>query len=211
MPIALGLLLLLGVGLALSKSTPKVDTTGMPAALVKEVNAAVESAEPGVMRQVAAKIRKAGFPVAATSLEAAANDVEAAINKVPATRAGVNPAPKADDPEARALAGRLAGLLSGMSAAEARTADAVKNLVLAFQGQEKKRRFYIGNLDGLYGPKTALALVQDHGIVPPPPLFWPQKTVAASQAAYKQVLGQYMAADPQRAEEWAQAMNLGKA
>jgi hypothetical protein len=210
MPIALGLLLLLGVGLALSKSTPKVDTTGMPAALIAEVNAAVESAEPSVMRATAAKVRKAGFPVAATSLEAAALDVEKAIQGTKPTRAGVNPAPKADDPDARALAGRLAGLLSGMSSAEAQASDAVKNLTLAFQSQEKRRGFYVGNLDGLYGPKTALALVQDHGIVPPAPLRWPKKSVPQSQAAYRSALATYVAADPQRAEEWTQAMNLNR-
>ena len=209
MPLALfGLLALVGLGLAFGKSTPCVDTTGMPANLIALVNAAVESADPTVMRATAAKVRQAGFPVAATSLESAALAVEQAIANTPATRAGVNPAPKADDPDARALAGRLAQLLSGLSLADARNSQDVKNLVLAFEAQEKRRGFYVGNLDGLYGPKAALTLAQDHGIVPPHPLFWPKKNASAAKAAYKNALAVFVSSDPQRAEEWTQAMGV---
>jgi hypothetical protein len=210
MPIALGLLALLGVVFAVAaggKSTA-VDTTGMPANLVTLVNASVESADPTIMRATAAKIRAAGFPAAANSLEAAALIVQKAIDATPATRATVNPAPKADDPDARALAGRLAQLLSGLSLSDARNSQDVKNLVLAYEAQEKRRGFYVGNLDGIFGPKAALTLAQDHGIVPPHPLYWPKKDPAGAKRTYKASLATFVASDPQRAEEWTQAMGV---
>lgn len=207
----LGVLAIAGLALAHGGSTPTVDTTGIPAALVKQINAAVDSADPVLMRKTAATVRQSGFPVAANSLEAAALAVEQAMADTPATRAGlpkVNPAPKADNAAARALAGRLAQLLSGQSLAEARGSADVKSLVTAFEAQEKARGFYVGNIDGIYGPKAALALAKDHGIVPPHPLYWPKKDPNAAKQAYKVALSAYVAADPQRAEEWTQALNV---
>ena len=185
-----------------------VDTANIPAALVAQINASLTTGDPAVMRKVAGTVRSAGFPAAASSLEDAARTTEAAMNAVPPTRAGVNIAPKADSQEARDLAGKLAGVLSGQSVADARNSAAVKALVTAYQQQEKKRGFYVGNIDGLFGPKSALTLAKDHGIVPPHPLYWPKKDAAAAKRSYKASLAPYVAADSQRAEEWAQAMNV---
>jgi hypothetical protein len=71
--------------------------------------------------------------------------------------------------------------------------------------QEKVRGFYVGNIDGLYGPKSALALANDQQIVPPKPLYYAKKDPKAARDAYVSALLAYAAKDPQRREEWQAA------
>lgn len=188
----------------------------VPAGVVAAVAAAVKTGDPATMRSVAAKLRKQGYAQQAASLESAAEELEAAIVSTPAAIAGrpervrgrINPAPRADSPGARRQAGQLAQLLSSVTPAEARSSSSVQAAVKDFQLLERQRGFYVGNIDGLYGPKSALALANDHGIVPPHPLYWPKKDQKGAKAVYQTQLSRFAAADPQRREEWNQAMHV---
>jgi hypothetical protein len=224
LPLVLGGLALAG-GTAYLLSQPHhtsvTPTTGarVPASVVAAVAAAIKSGDPSVMRSVADTVRAQGFDAQATSLEGAATELEAAIRQTPYARPGkaapavkgpgqVNPAPRADSTSARKQAGQLAQLLSSMTLNEARSSAAVKAAVTDFQLLERQRRFYVGNIDGLYGPKSALVLAQDHGIVPPHPLYWPKKDPKGAKAVYQSQLARFASADPQRREEWQQAMHV---
>jgi len=214
LPAILGGAALVGGALWLFGHEDKGASGNVPPAIVKAIAAALKSGDPTVMHAVAVKLRSEGYAQQAASLESAAKELQAAINATPASAPGrrtersLNPAPRADDPDARRQAGQLAQLLSGMSPAEARTSDVVQAAVKDFQLLERARKFYVGNIDGLYGPKSALVLAQDHGIVPPQPLFWPKKDKPGSQANYRAQLARFADADPQRREEWQQAMHV---
>jgi hypothetical protein len=212
---------LLGGGLlwALSDHHSGVDSGTVPERVVKAVAAAVKSGDPTVMRSVAATLRQEGFARQATSLEDAAAELANAITSTPAARPGkalapvngrgkVNPAPRADSASARRQAGALAQLLSSMTPAEARSNTAVQAAVKDYELLEKQRGHYVGNIDGLYGPKAALTLASDHGIVPPHPLYWPKKDAKGAKAVYQAQLAKFASADPQRREEWSQASHV---
>lgn len=218
LPLVLGGLALAG-GAAWLMSSGHDNSTPVPARVVAAVAAALKSGDPSVMRSVAATVRKDGFAAQATSLEGAAGELEAAIKGTPYTTPGkaapavkgrgqLNPAPRADSPSARKQAGQLAQLLSSMTIGAARASAAVKAAVTDFQLLERQRKFYVGNIDGLYGPKSALVLAQDHGIVPPHPLYWPKKDPKGAKAVYQTQLARFASADPQRREEWQQAMHV---
>lgn len=186
----------------------------VPKDVVEAVARAVKSGDPAVMHQVATSLRKQGFAAQAASLESAAKELDGAIGATPHARPGarlpgkVNPAPRADSTPARKQAGQLARLLSSMTPAQARQDPFVKASVTDYQRQEQQRRFYVGNIDGLYGPKSALTLAQDHGIVPPRPLYWPKKDPKGAKQVYIAQLARFADADPQRGEEWRQAMHV---
>jgi len=218
LPLIVGALALAG-GAAYLMSGGHDNSKPVPPAVVQQVAAAIKTGDPAVMRDVAAVVRKAGYAAQATSLEGAASELEAAIKGTPATRAGrtadpaqgrgkLNPAPRADSTAARRQAGQVAQLLASMTLAEARASAAVKSAVSDFELLERSRGFYIGNIDGLYGPKAALALATDHGIVPPHPLYWPKKDPKGAKAVYQSQLARFASADPQRREEWQQAMHV---
>jgi murein L,D-transpeptidase YcbB/YkuD len=76
-----------------------------------------------------------------------------------------------------------------------------KNLVKAFQAQEGLKT------DGLYGPKSALAIA-DYGIVPPRPRYWTSKTMKADKAEYAKALLVYAQNDPSRAADWTAASKV---
>ncbi len=208
---------------ALSDSTPAKGANGVavPARIVQAVAAAIKSGDPTVMRSVAGTIRTEGFATQAASLEDAASELANAISGTPTAKPGkalapvkgrgngaVNPAPKADSTSARRQAGMMAQLLASMTLGEARSSAAVKAAVTDFELLERQRGFYVGNIDGLYGPKLALALATDHGIVPPHPLYWPKKDPKGAKGVYKTQLARFASADPQRREEWNQAMHV---
>lgn len=191
----------------------------VPERVVKAVAAAIKSGDPTVMRSVAGTLRTEGFAPQAASLEDAATELANAITSTPAAKpgkamapakgkGGVNPAPKADSTSARRQAGALAQLLSSMTIGEARSSTAVQAAVKDYELLEKQRGHYVGNIDGLYGPKAALTLASDHGIVPPHPLYWPKKDPKGAKAVYQAQLARFAAADPQRREEWNQAAHV---
>lgn len=201
----------------LSDSSSSSAGGAVPERVVKAVAAAVKSGDPTVMRSVAGTLRTEGFAKQAASLEDAAAELANAITGTPKAKPGkaqgitagkVNPAPKADSASARRVAGALAQLLSSMTLAQARGSTALQSAVKDFQLQEKQRGFYVGNIDGLYGAKSALALATDHGIVPPHPVYWPKKDPKSAKAVYQAQLAKFAAADPQRREEWNQAAHV---
>lgn len=197
-----------------------VKTDGaVPERVVKAVAAAIKSGDPTVMRSVAGTLRTEGFPNQAASLEDAAKELANAISGTPTAqpgkalapvkgKGGINPAPRADSTSARQQAGRLAQLLASMTLAEARSNASIKAAVTDYQLLEKQRGHYVGNIDGLFGPKTALTLAVDHGIVPPHPLMWPKKDPKGAKSVYQAQLARFASADPQRREEWQQAMHV---
>lgn len=221
LPVILGVAGLAGLGWwAFSGGDSKPGASDVPDRIVKAVAAAIKSGDPTVMRSVAGTLRTEGFSKQAASLEDAASELANAISSTPAAKAGkaqapvkgragtLNPAPRADSASARRQAGALAQLLSSMTLAEARGSAAVQAAVRDFQSLEKSRGHYIGNLDGLYGPKSALALAADHGIVPPHPVYWPKKDPKGAKAVYQAQLARFASADPQRREEWNQAAHV---
>lgn len=207
------------LGLAIwALSSGHDETKAVPESVVQTVAAALQSGDPAVMRDVAATLRSDGYSPQAASLEEAAGELQAAITATPEAKPGakqypmapgrINPAPRADSASARRQAGALAQLLASMSPNEARGSQTVASAVSDYEVLERSRGFYNGNIDGRYGPKAALSLAVDHGIVPPVPLYWPKKDPAAAKAAYKQQLARFADADQQRREEWQQAMSV---
>lgn len=76
-----------------------------------------------------------------------------------------------------------------------------KNLVKAFQQQEGLVA------DGLYGPKSGLALSY-YGIVPPRPFYWSSKTMKADKADYTSKMLEHAKLDPARAADWTAASKV---
>lgn len=192
----------------------------LPEALQAQVSRALKSADPDAMRKLATSLRSRGYPGQAKSLEDAADEIQKAIQSaepagvVPRLKGKVRQAvtatglvmPAAKSVSMRSLAGQVALAFTGLTPGNETAAD--KALLKRFQTEEAARGFYRGNIDGLYGPKSALALANDHNIVPPRPLYWPKTNVAASKAAYVAKLDSKANADPQRAEEWRQAAQV---
>lgn len=193
-------------------SSPSSSTPSSSAKLpgpedLSAIAAALASADPAKMRGVATELEARGFPDQARDLRTAAQSVENAIKGAPglpmppASSSPGSPttgaAPK-DDP-ARQLGGRVA-----LSIATASKGKENKSLVAEFQRTEQARNMYDGKIDGLWGPKSAIALAQDFGIVPPKPLYWPVNP-APAKAAYKAELLAIARRDPPRAEEWQRA------
>jgi hypothetical protein len=78
-----------------------------------------------------------------------------------------------------------------------------KNLVKQFQKQEGGAA---GATDGLYGPKVAMRLGSEYGIIPPTPLYWSSKTPVANQKGdYAIWLSEMADQDPVRLEQWLAA------
>ncbi len=176
----------------------------MPDALKKSVDSALQSADPIVMRGLAAKVRQLGYAGQAASLEAAALAIEQAISGTPpAARAGTTRAALPAPGSERELAGRVALLYTGARAGS--EGKEAQDTLRRFQTLETRRGFYKGNVDGLYGAKSARALASDHHIVPPVPLYWPRKEPEVTKRDYRALLQKLAQRDPQRAEEWNRA------
>ncbi len=205
---------------------------GFPQDLLEAEAQALASGDPVRMRQVADQVEARGFPAQAKTMREAAIAVQTTISSTPPagmsnptansvgipqinvvkTAAGV-PAQQipaiqvtvpANAPPADSVTNKLARAmaLDLMSAAPGREN---RTLVSQYQTQEKSRGFYVGNIDGLYGPKSALALMNDQNLVPPTPRVWPKANPAAAKSTYKAALFQRSTQDPPRAEEWIQA------
>lgn len=179
---------------------------------IAQIAAALGSADPDRMRKLATELASQGFLQQADDLRAAAVVIENAAHAVPAVRPGdpVNiplpgvapaPAPSSGSPE-KMLAAKTALMLSNSSK---RSED--QGMVSAFQVQERGRGFYSGTIDGKYGPKSALALAKDFGIVPPKPFYWPLNATTA-QKAYRAELLAIAEKDGPRREEWVRAADV---
>ena len=76
-----------------------------------------------------------------------------------------------------------------------------KALIKSFQSQEGLV------VDGLYGPKSALAMAR-YGVVPPRPRYWSAKTMQADKANYTKAMVAFAATDPSRAADWTAASKV---
>jgi murein L,D-transpeptidase YcbB/YkuD len=76
-----------------------------------------------------------------------------------------------------------------------------KILVVRFQQQEGLKT------DGLYGPKSALALAK-LGIVPPRPRYWAKKTVAVDKVQFAAEMTARSVTDPARSADWIAASKV---
>jgi hypothetical protein len=192
----------------------------LPEALQAKVTRVLQSADPDAMRALATSLRSQGYSGQAKSLEDAADEIERAIKSaqpagaVPKLRGKVSRAvtstgllmPGRKEINHKSLAGQVA--LAFTDVQPGNEGPTNQELLRKYQRQETSRGFYKGNIDGLYGPKSALSLADDQGIVPPKPLYWPKTNVAASKAGYVAKLESKANADPQRAEEWRQAAQV---
>ena len=73
--------------------------------------------------------------------------------------------------------------------------------VKAFQLQEGL------TVDGLYGPKTAVALAS-YGVIPRKPLYWSRNNWGEQKTAYQATMLDYARKDPARAQQWIEAGNV---
>lgn len=172
-----------------------------PAELVARTVDAIASGDPARMRTLAAELRALGYLHEAEQLETKAQEVERAAAKPKpggasggAGGAGSGPIiepPDKSDEERQELAARLVR--------EFAKGQAPASTIRAFQLQEGLP------IDGIYGPKTAAALIK-YGFVPPTPTSWPKATAEASKTAYIALLAAQSQSDPVRAEEWRIAM-----
>lgn len=194
------------VGVAVAHAN--TNSEDMPEALRVRVARALQSADPAQMHELATELRHQGFGDQAKTLDQAAAEIERAITKTPGAK--LQPKSPRALPGAPAAAGGLAGKVALAFTGEKAYGEGEqkKSLLKTYQTQEKERGFYVGNIDGLYGPKSALALAQDQGIVPPPPLYWPKKDPAAAKTAYRNKLLAIAERDVQRREEWQQAAQV---
>lgn len=76
-----------------------------------------------------------------------------------------------------------------------------KVLVSRFQEQEGLKA------DGLYGPKSGLALAK-LGIIPPRPRYWAKKTVQVDKQQYAAEMTSRAITDPARAADWTAASKV---
>ncbi len=203
--LGVGVAALVGIVAVAHASGGPPSTAGLPAALRAKMQAAIDSGDPLTMQACAAEVKRAGYPDQAQSLLDFANQVAREVSETkPVKLVKVVKAPNRNDPNyPRALAGRVALAFQGATPGnEGPTAQA---LLKEYQAQETVRRFYQGNIDGLYGPKSALSLANDHRIVPPPPLYYSRKDPKGARDAYVTALLALAAKDPQRREEWQAA------
>jgi hypothetical protein len=199
----------------------------LSAAELDQIRTTLASADPALIRKLATELEQKGYTGPAADLRKAADAIDAAITATPSASppkpgvggtmpsvslpgGGVIPGgigtvstPGAATDPARSLAQAMALMLSG-----ATRGSENKNMVAAFQAQEKGRGFYDGNIDSLYGPKSALALALDFSNVPPKPLYWPKANAEAAKRAYSVRLLSFAVKDPQRAEEWQRAAQV---
>lgn len=114
----------------------------------------------------------------------------------------VVPTPPGVEDSKAALAGQLAGALTG-----ATTANEPHTVITAFEAQEGLEQ------DGLYGTADALRLAQGYNIVPPNPLHWGTKaggytSYVNDKKTYAATLKKIATTDTARADQWNKAAAL---
>jgi peptidoglycan hydrolase-like protein with peptidoglycan-binding domain len=194
------------------------------------MTAALATNSANIIRAEAARLRGIGYIAQADQLDFVARQIEAVQMAAEAARqppppiaepavvpaSAPRPAPPVvvmpppQVPQVAAvdpLRERVAILVSHLRTHPKGSED--KALIGSYQANEPS---YSGNIDGKYGPKTALA-VASHGVVPPTPYYWAGPTAAMvgrQKAEYRQALEQKSFEDPIRAEEWKQAARAVK-
>lgn len=207
------------------------DVNNPPDDVKQLILTATASGNPALMRSTADHLDQLGYHPQATALRVLADAVEAAQKAIPAPGAvppgtpipvpapGGGPAivlppiviPAVAPSGANPLAAQLTAALNLADPIHTGIAKSPTGLVSAFQAQEKAAGKYTGALDGLYGSGTALG-VASYNIVPYPPFIWSKvkATTTKNKAAFKAAMLQKAAADPTRAEEWAQVATIAQ-
>lgn len=163
-----------------SKAAPKTGEV-LPSDVVSRMVAVLASKDPAAMRALASELRARGFIVEAQQLEAAAAALDGK-----STTPGAGAGPVQDSKQLLAAA-VVRSLVAGKL-------DVAK--LRAFQVQEGLTP------DGLYGPKSATALIK-YGFVPPTPTSWPAGAEGVkAKAAYAALLRVQADKDNVRHEEW---------
>lgn len=199
------------VALTSSKTASAAPAKAMPAELVQRMVNALASGNPAAMRALASELRALGYIHEAEQLEAKATEIERQqaqsqprppMPKPPATPAAKPPAKPAAATPAPAAGGPVQDgkqLLAARLVREFAKGQAPAATIKAFQLQEGL------TADGIYGPKTATALIK-YGFVPPTPVSWPKANAEAAKTAYIALLAAQSQRDPVRFEEWRIAM-----
>lgn len=200
-----GLLALVGLGVAVAHASSGPSTDGLPKALRDRMQAALDRGDPLTMRAVADEVQAAGYKEQAQSLRDFAGQVEREVSETkPVKVVKVVQKPNPRDPNyPKQLAGKVA--LAFQGATPGNEGPSAQALLKEYQAQEKVRGFYVGNIDGLWGPRSALAMANDQKIVPPKPLYYAKKDPKGARDAYVAALLQYAGQDAQRREEWQSA------
>ncbi|HEX7273134.1 MAG TPA: hypothetical protein VF420_13385 [Casimicrobiaceae bacterium] len=227
---ALGLLFAGGTAHAETVSTTPGREPTPPPDLLGKIDGAYKSADPTVLRAVAAELEKAGYAVQAADLTKMAATIEAAIKsgvKAPPANAvpsdtktpGVAPPlvfPPLGQPPVTVSPPPLTQqppLAPPEDANRLLAGQTALHLKMAHKGSEDQtlvERFQDANglkPDGKYGPAAALVLAQKFGIVPPKPYYWPGPygTMVNTQKSYRSALIAMATKDPQRSDEWMAA------
>lgn len=218
-PLALGagLLFLMGSGNASAKSKPKT-----AADYQSRIAAAISAGDHAELYRIADEMHRAGLAVEAQALRNTAQGLEALSKTAPPGAPVIAPSPAVPNPPIvvppvivpspvplpagvpitpaeqarRTLAQQLAVNLRNTS-----VYNEDRGLVKRFQLQEALKQ------DGLYGPRTAEALIR-YGIVPPRPRYWAKKTVSAEKTAWRALMNAQATRDPARAADWHAAAKV---
>lgn len=211
------------------------DPNNPPPDILKLILQASTSANPALMRSTADHLDELGYKQQATALRAGADAIDAAQKALPPLGAPPVPGnivlpapggpqappiilpplvipsgpPSGADPVAAALTAQLN--LTDPIANGRTPANSQSDLVTKFQAQEKARGNYAGNLDGEYGPGSALA-VAAYNIIPYPPFIWSKNKAktANMKKTFKAAMLKKAAADPTRADEWSHVANAAQ-
>lgn len=173
----------------------------LPSDLVSRMVAALASKDPAAMRTLARELRGRGFNDDAAKLEAAAQLLEGKGQGGGSSSSSSSSSPPSTSPGTPAAPGPVSDAKQLLAAAVANSITTGKpdvQKLRLFQTQEGLTP------DGVYGPKTATALIK-YGIVPPTPTAWPKANAAAAKSAYVGLLKLQADKDPLRREEWLQA------
>lgn len=205
-------------GLALPQAAVPTMAPDLPEQYLAGMQAVISRGNPAEMRAYAAKLRQAGYTVAADSLDRAAAITEQALAAQAASPPAVvstppavvstpvpTPSPTVVVPEVvvapktprREAADTLVRHLS-----ETRKPNENKEIVKRYQALAGR------SVDGKYGPGDAKSLAEDASgrHVPPAPRYWPKSTYRQSKQEYDAWLTGKKYSDAARADEWSAAL-----
>jgi hypothetical protein len=176
------LYLLMSGGDSKSTSGP-VGGTAQPVkpgdASIDDLTKVVASADPATLMKASVDLAAKGYTQTAGVLAKMADESKAGqLYPIAIPPAG-------SDERTRVLAGMAAALADHLNKAPIGKED--RKAVSAFQTAEGWLK-----VDGLYGPKTAVALF-NHGVFPPPyPRYWPKANPVQAKKDYQDFLTQHM-------------------
>ena len=203
-------------GGAPASSLPGASTVP-PADVINAMAAALATNDASQMERLADELERRGFATQAADLRAAAKitrDAQAAmaaagIQLPPASSMATSAGQPAIPSPAAVGTVDPKQLLAGKVVLTFNNGKEDKELVRLFQTQERSTGRYAGVIDGLYGPKSAVALMA-YNFVPPRPKYWPKNQAEAKLAkdAYRKLLLARAQTDRPRADEWTRAAQV---